>query len=340
MSSAKAYRRLFEPFKCQNHAVSPLNRTMTTNRQNLSRPIPEAVKREVRQRDGFGCIVCGSSFYQYDHLGTEFKDAETHDPQQIVLLCGGCHDRKNRGALSTETIQMRAKSPHCMQANFSWGPMDVGHDHPEIILGTLTARNVRSLLTIDGEDVFSISRPLVAHGPFTVNASLYDKDGRQTIKIVSNEFQVMVSNWDVEVTGARVTVRSAPAKFDLVIRMEPPHRLVIERLDMVYKNFSIQCREGQDTTIEGAGTLLKASGATFDGCDIAIRVSGSSLSMGVGGGSMHIQGMVINPTNSPRRLEPVTSSSLPMRNPVKQGRNERCRCGSGKKYKHCHGLLS
>ena len=313
---------------------------MTTNRQNLSRPIPEAVKREVRQRDGFGCIVCGSSFYQYDHLGTEFKDAETHDPQQIVLLCGSCHDRKNRGALSTETIQIHAKSPHCMQANFSWGPMDVGHDHPEIILGTLTARNVRSLLTIDGEDVFSISRPLVAHGPFTVNASLYDKDGRQTIKIVSNEFQVMVSNWDVEVTGARVTVRSAPAKFDLVIRMEPPHRLVIERLDMVYKNFSIQCREGQDTNIEGAGTLLKASGATFDGCDIAIRVSGSSLSMGVGGGSMHIQGMVINPSNSPRRLGPVTSSSLPMRSPVKQGRNERCRCGSGKKYKHCHGLLS
>jgi len=315
---------------------------MTSNRQNLSRTIREDVKRKVRQRDGFGCIVCGSAFYQYDHLGTEFKDAQTHDPQQIVLLCGGCHDRKTRGALSTETLQMHALSPRCKQANFSWGPLDVGPKPLVIVLGTLTAVNVRSLLTINGEDVFSIAPPLVPHGPFTVNASLYDKNGRRTIKIVSNEFQAEVSNWDVEITGPRVTVRSAPGKFDLVIRMEPPHRLVIERLDMVYKNFSIQCREGQSTTIEGAGTLLTvtAAGATFDGCDIAICVSGSHLSMGVGGGSSHIGHMIINPSNSPRRLGTTFQSNPPSHQPKKQGRNERCLCGSGKKYKHCHGRLS
>lgn len=313
---------------------------MTSNRQNLSRSIPEAVKREVRQRDGFGCIVCGSAFYQYDHLGTEFKDAESHDPQQIVLLCGGCHDRKNRGALSTETLQMHARSPRCRQTNFSWGPLDVSLEPPVIVLGTLTAVNVRSLLTIDGEDVFSIAPPLVPHGPFTVNASLYDKDGRRTIKIVNNEFQAEVSNWDVEIAGPRVAVRSAPGKFDLVIRMEPPHRLVIERLDMVYKNFSIQCREGRDTIIERAGVLLSATSATFDGCDIAICVSGSSLSMGVGGGSIHIGQMIINPTNSLRRLGPAFQSNPHSPQPKKQGRNERCHCGSGRKYKYCHGRLS
>lgn len=310
---------------------------MTVNRQNLSRSIPEAVKRRGRQRDGFGCVVCGNAFYQYDHLGTEFKDAKEHDPTQIILLCGRCHDRKTRGALSKETLQEHAQSPYCKQTNFSWGELDLGHDHPEIVLGTLVATNVRSLLTIDGEDVFSIAPPLDSHGPFTVNASLYDKNGRQTIKIVRNEFQAEVSNWDVEVTGPRVTVRSGPGNFDLVIRMEPPDRLVIERLDMVYKNFSIQCREGQDTTIEGAGTLLKTTEATLEGCDIAIRVSGSSLAMGVGGGSIHVAHMIVNPTNSPRRLGPAFKSNVPTHEPTKQRRNERCLCGSGKKYKHCHG---
>ncbi|TLY67427.1 MAG: hypothetical protein E6K45_05510 [Gammaproteobacteria bacterium] len=29
-----------------------------------------------------------------------------------------------------------------------------------------------------------------------------------------------------------------------------------------------------------------------------------------------------------------------MRNERKVGRNEPCPCGSGKKYKHCHGQLS
>jgi hypothetical protein len=222
---------------------------MNTNRQDLSRTIPEALKREVRQRDGFGCIVCGSAFYQYDHVGIEFKDAHVHNPQLIVLLCGGCHDRKNRGVLSTEILLLRAQSPHCMQTGFSWGPLDVGRDHPEISLGTVTATNVRSLITVDGEDIFSIAPPLVQNGPFTVNASLYDKEGRQTLKIVRNEFQAEVSNWDVEISGLRVAIRSAPGKFDLVIRVEPPRRLVVERLDMVYKNFSIQCKEGRDTTI-------------------------------------------------------------------------------------------
>lgn len=310
---------------------------MTTNRHNLSRNIPDSVKREVRQRDGFGCIVCGSAFYQYDHLGTEFKDAKTHDPQKIVLLCGGCHDRKTRGALSTETLQMHAQSPRCMQTNFSWGPLDIGGTPPEIVLGTLTASNVRSLLTIDGEDVFSIAPPLATHAPFTINASLYDKSGRQTIKIIRNEFQTTVSNWDVEIRGSRLIIRSNPGKFDLVIRMEAPHRLVIERLDMVYKNLSIQCREGKDTIIKGAGMQLNTKGAKCNGCDIAICVNGSSLSMGVGGGTMHITHMTVTPANSPHQPGATLRSNTPIHNKTKQGRNEQCRCGSGKKYKHCHG---
>ncbi len=312
---------------------------MTKNRYNLLRSIPEAIKREVRQRDGFGCIVCGSAFYQYDHLGTEFKDARSHDSKEIVLLCGGCHDRKTRGALSTETLNKHAELPYCMQTNFSWGYLDIGCDHPEIVLGTLTATQVRSLLTIDGEDIFSIGPPVIPHGPFTINASLYDQYGRPTIKIVKNEFQTEVSNWDVEITGPRIAIRNAPGKFDLLIRMEPPHRMVIERLDMVYKNLFIQCREGQDTFIEGAGILLKTTGIAFKECDIAICVNGSSLSMGIGGGSVHFKNVIFNPSNSQHRLGSVRANPL-IHKPIRQGRNELCRCGSGKKYKHCHGRLN
>jgi hypothetical protein len=50
------------------------------------------------------------------------------------------------------------------------GPLDVGSDHPEIRIGTLTATNVRSLISIDEEDVFSIAPPLLQGGPFTINA--------------------------------------------------------------------------------------------------------------------------------------------------------------------------
>ena len=33
----------------------------------------------------------------------------------------------------------------------------------------------------------------------------------------------------------------------------------------------------------------------------------------------------------------IMPSRTPVRNPGKVGRNEPCPCGSGKKYKHCHG---
>ena len=36
----------------------------------------------------------------------------------------------------------------------------------------------------------------------------------------------------------------------------------------------------------------------------------------------------------------VDAAALPVRNEDKVGRNDPCPCGSGKKYKHCHGKLS
>ncbi|NAT40659.1 hypothetical protein CU661_30625, partial [Pseudomonas syringae pv. actinidifoliorum] len=37
---------------------------------------------------------------------------------------------------------------------------------------------------------------------------------------------------------------------------------------------------------------------------------------------------------------PVAVVSEPIRNDQKLGRNELCWCGSGKKFKHCHGQIN
>ena len=62
----------------------------TMNRFGLGRDIPGTTKRIVRQRCGFGCVVCGAAFYQYEHVDPAFADARVHDPEKICLLCGGC----------------------------------------------------------------------------------------------------------------------------------------------------------------------------------------------------------------------------------------------------------
>ena len=58
-----------------------------TNKHGLSRYIPEAIKREVRQRCGFGCVICGFGFYDYEHFDPDFADAKFHDPNGMTLLC-------------------------------------------------------------------------------------------------------------------------------------------------------------------------------------------------------------------------------------------------------------
>jgi hypothetical protein len=310
---------------------------MAVNKNGLGRDIPSAVKRQVRQRCGFGCVVCGSAFYQYDHLGIEFKDAVEHDPDQLVLLCGGCHDRKTRGALSTATLQRHAKNPRCKQDEFSWGPIDIGEQHPEVVLGNVRAIRVGSLLTIDGEDVFSVVRSREPGSPFSVYASLYDKEGRQTLKIVNNEFQTATSNWDAELVGSRISIRSNHGEFDVVMRFEPPSAIVIERLDMAYRDVVIRCREGENTTIERGGAVFSTIGLELIGSQVAILLNGVNMHIGHGGGFRLTGGAIkagAEGAISFGGFAPFGPAIL------RQGRNELCQCGSGVRFKRCHGILS
>lgn len=55
--------------------------------------------------------------------------------------------------------------------------------------------------------------------------------------------------------------------------------------------------------------------------------------------SEHLRGREHEIEVRERRMEAVTKlSAQPAQVPPKTGRNERCPCGSGLKYKHCHGL--
>ncbi|RDL18518.1 SEC-C motif-containing protein [Pseudomonas sp. URMO17WK12:I10] len=304
------------------------------NKNGLSRNIPADVQRAVRQRDGFGCVVCGSFFYQYDHIGIEYSDAVTHDPNHIVLLCGGCHDRKTRGMLSSESILKSAANPRCKQNNFSWGVLDVGSEHPVIEMGGVTAYRSKVLLRICGEDMFSLSKPVAPGLPFSVNAKIFDRSGNLIASVHDNQIQLLCTNWDVEVVGQRINIRSGKGIFDVVLRVEPPKKIVIERLQMYYKGIEVSCTEGRDIEFKFNGGVLRTGGGEFDGSDVIYDFDGESIMIGRGGASV-IRGLVYTPAQTPTVFD---ITKLPGFYP-KQGRNERCACGSGEKYKHCHGLI-
>lgn len=294
------------------------------NRFGLSRHISDKIKRKVRQRYRFGCVVCGSAIIDYEHFDPEFKDATEHSANGIILLCPS-HHRQKGSFISPATIKKALEAPKCLQAGFAHGPFDAGDGYPEIVLGTFVGRNVPVLLRVMGEDIFSIKPPEEPGGPFRLSAILRDLDGSISFQIVDNEWQIPDNAWDAVVEGRRVTIRRNHGDIALVFRSEPPGRIVIERLEMEYRGLRLSCREGVSLTVATSGGVMEAQGATVDGSAVGIEVSPDGIGIGVGGGKVEIDQMVLNPIHHP------------LWRPPKLRRNAPCYCGSGLKFKKCHG---
>ena len=157
--------------------------------------------------------MCGSAVYQYEHLEPLFSEAEKHGPNDIVLLCGGCHDRVTRGILSKETIKLKAKNPKCLEKGFSFGPFDLGLTPPEISFGTLKGKNIGTLIRVYGDEILSIAPPEQEGAPFLIDAFLSDRKGNLIFAVKNNEWMTPADNWDVEVVGPRIIIRKKLATY-------------------------------------------------------------------------------------------------------------------------------
>lgn len=255
-----------------------------TNEFGLSRNIPADVAREVRKRCGFGCVICGCAIYTYEHVDPLFAEAKEHDPEKIVLLCGGCHDRVTRKLLSKETVKQAAQDPRCLTQGFSFGPFDVGNTHPDVIIGTFQAIETQTVIRILGEPILRVDPPEEQGGPFRLSAILCDRTGEQILRVENNEWKAPIQNWDVEIIGPRIIIRRAAGDITLRLRSDPPKTLVIEKLDMYYQGSHIVCEEGKKLRVESpSGHYFEAYPTTVEGSKIGIDISNLSLAMGVGG---------------------------------------------------------
>jgi hypothetical protein len=60
---------------------------------------PVAVRRELRIESGHKCAICNSDLpLQFHHI-LEWQDLKHHDPNHMLAICGGCHDKINTGQI-------------------------------------------------------------------------------------------------------------------------------------------------------------------------------------------------------------------------------------------------
>lgn len=202
------------------------------NKHGLSRTIPAAVKREVRRSCGFGCVICGASIIEYEHIDPPFAEAKEHDPDKIALLCPQCHAKVTRDFLSKEAVKEARRNPHCLKEGYASEFIDVGRQHPRVKFAGVTLVECDIPVQVDEVPLFQVKEAEEEGGPFRLSANFANSKGEHSLQIIENEWKVFTGNWDVEVVGGTITIRDAPGQISLKLSVAGRDTIAVEALDM------------------------------------------------------------------------------------------------------------
>jgi hypothetical protein len=189
--------------------------------------------REVRQRCGFGCVLCGKPIYQYDHI-FGWPTTLEHVVEEITLLCAEHHDEKTRGFLPNEKVIEANGAPFNLKTGVT-KPYDLRFEGSEyeIRLGSVTMSGQDNgvgtevqAIRIDGQAMIGV---VLLDGHFLFFLNVVDPYNRLVLQIFGNELTVNLLAWDVEIVGTHLIVREGLGKILFDIRFVLPHTVVIER---------------------------------------------------------------------------------------------------------------
>lgn len=287
---------------------------MSKNRFGLSRHIPRDVALEIRRRSKFGCVKCRCAIYQYEHIDPAFSDSTEHNPDDICLLCGSCHDSVTRGRTSKESIRkayLDVQQSESVRRPFE--ELDLASEL-FVSIGASVFTYTKHLISINGENILSITPPIDGASFPTLNGVFYDQFGRESFRITDNVWEGQPSSWDIEIIGKRITVKTKGGKVALQIDIKPPDGIHIGMLDMYKDNCHLVASDdelcvgqlhnqgqtyiglggfrcvGSTTAIEvdsRAGLVPSPTGLRMIGGE-GILLDGTGIRVGVGAGQMTI----------------------------------------------------
>ncbi|MGW3102786.1 HNH endonuclease [Streptomyces sp. NPDC001100] len=219
--------------------------------------IPEHIKREVRQRCGFGCVVCGLPLYDIDHM-TPYSDVHVHEADNLTLLCSRHHREKTDGLLPLELVRRKNANPVNVERGIStpYGLHFYG-DACEIQVSSNRFFGYRSKLVpflINDEEFISFT---FDGDQILLNGLIRDKNGQVALAIRENEVEFSVDSWDIEffgkAPGKTLKIRNAPRDIQFIATFYPPSKIHVTRLKMMYDEVKVY--------VDDAGFHVRGPGA-------------------------------------------------------------------------------
>ncbi|MCS4133673.1 HNH endonuclease [Salinibacter ruber] len=242
------------------------------NKHGLSRTIPAQVKREVRRSCGFGCVICGTSIIEYEHIDPPFAEAKEHDPDRIALLCPRCHAKVTRGFLSKEAVKEARRDPYCLKEGYASEFIDVGRKHPKIEFAGVTLVECDIPVQVDEAPLFQIKEAEEEGGPFRLSAHFSNSKGEASLQIQDNEWRVFTGNWDVEAVGGTITIRDAPGQISLQLSISGRGTIAIQNLNMQLNGMHFHGNT-DDLVVESSdGRSMRLTNCIASNCHVGLAL--------------------------------------------------------------------
>ena len=255
------------------------------NKHGLSRYIETNVKSTIRKNSYYGCVICGSSIYQYEHVDPEFNEAHEHDPKKMTLLCGGCHDQVTRGYWSKDKVLDAMNAPKNRQRGYAAGELDIRPEDFIVDIGSCRWINTRTILSTGKERLLFIDQPEAPGAPFRLYGRFYDTNGQILLDIVDNEYQSYVGDWDIKTEGGRdpeILITMPDGETGLTLRTYPSeNRIEFTNLNMLCGSYRIRTENDVLVLERPDGNINEVSRLLGKNLDSAMHVSEGGWTFGI-----------------------------------------------------------
>lgn len=200
--------------------------------------IDAKIKREVRQRCGFGCVICGSPIYDYEHM-EEWAIVKRHIAGEITLLCPLHHREKTVGRMPSEMVKKANDNPHNLKKGVSGQHQLYFYGNAaKIIMSTVQficedyGKGALMIpILIDNIPIISVR---LKDNECFLNFVLFDKKGVPVLVIENNILKFKIGIWDITFEGKILTVREKLYKITLEIEFQTPDIVFIKRANLFY----------------------------------------------------------------------------------------------------------
>lgn len=250
-------------------------------------PIPSKIKRKVRQRCGFGCVICGLPIYEYDHK-PGFANVKRHRAEELTLLCPNHHSEKTKGLLPDIRVEDADRNPfNLRQETTSPYALWFSGSPPEIILG-------QQLFTCDDHRRPTVMLPVVVNGycplGFTLdthglllNLDARDSKNNRILHIRESELILSATTWDATLVGSILSIWEKSGSLSLSLKFQPPHCIVITRYHISTGGVVIDIDPTKiEFSVNGISNFsLSGNGIISANIGVLIGVAPAGLSVGI-----------------------------------------------------------